>query len=95
MPFTEDMAAFFDVNEHGIAATYNGSTSVDGIFNEPFVDVFAGEGVGVSSTAPEFLYDPAALSAAVGATLLVAGVTYTVQDIEITNGLGRMILEVV
>jgi len=94
MPFSEDLSAFLNTDEFASAATYDGATSVNGILEDQYSEVFQGEQVGVSTTRKAFRFDPADISDPVtGKELVIGSDTYTVRDIEEDNGLTRFILE--
>lgn len=74
--FTEDLSVFFQTGDFAVAATYDGSTTVNGLFDAAYVDA-----LGVSSVNPVFMCDAADVPAAgVNKTLLVNGVTYRIRD---------------
>ncbi len=94
MSFTEDLSVFFDTGEFADTGLYNGSVSVNGIVDDEYADVFQGDGAGVSTTRQVFVYDAADItSPTVGVTFAVNSVDYIVRDIEISNKLGKLILE--
>jgi hypothetical protein len=50
----DDRAIFIGVDDFGVAATYNGAT-INGIFDNDFVEVDAGGGVGFALQQPRFV----------------------------------------
>lgn len=94
-----ELAVFFDSSEFATDATWTsaaGPSTVTGIFNDPHAAVAVLDGLGVSSTEPEFLAPASALpvDAAQGDTLVVAGTSYRVTDLRPSgNGLTRARLE--
>lgn len=94
MPFTEDRSVFFNTGEFASVGTYNGATTVNGILITEYADVYQGDHVGVSSTRPVFVYDVGDIaSPTVGVSLVVESTTYTVRDVELDQGIGKLILE--
>lgn len=79
MAFTEDLAPFFDaVFGFAVAATYDGATSVNVIFDNGYL-----EQLGIAGTRPSALGKATDFpAAAVGKTLLVNGTTYTIKGRE-------------
>jgi len=76
--FTEDLTEFLDTDDHAVAATYDGATTVNGIFDNAYVDV-----LGVASANPVFLCRAADVPAAgVSKTLVVSGTTYKIRNRE-------------
>lgn len=77
MAFTEDLDAFFDTNDHGLAGTYDGATAVVVILDNEYLlahDM-------VSTTNPVVLGKASVFpAAAVTKSLVVSGVTYTIRD---------------
>jgi hypothetical protein len=74
--FTEDLTVFLNTGDFAIAATYDGSTTVNGIFDAEYADAF-----GVAGTSPAFTCRAADIPAAgVGNTLVVSGVTYRIRN---------------
>lgn len=86
MPMTEDFTAFFNVDEHATAATYNAAT-VDGIFEDQFVAVN-----GIESSHPTFNCAEADVTGiAHGDTITINSVAYTVVGHQ-PDGTGLMFL---
>ena len=91
-----DRAIFVNVDDFGTAATYTpaggaGST-VNGIFDNDFVEVDAGGGVTVALQQPRFHCRTADVSsAAEGDALVVSGVNYTVRVVQ-DDGTGMTML---
>ena len=78
-----DRAALLDVDEFGSAATYNGSTTVNGIFENEYFEALADGEVAVEGTQPRFTCRTADVpSAAHGDTLLISGTTYNVVGVQ-------------
>lgn len=86
--FTENLTEFFDtVQGFAVTATHNGTTSVDGIFDDEYFEV-GQQFVGHQSHQPFFLYPAAALAAVtLGDLLEVGNNVYEVVTIE-PDGLG-------
>ena len=82
-----DRAIFFDVDDFGTAASYTPSggsaATVNGIFDNDFVEVDTGGGVGIALQQPRFLCRTADVSsAAEGDALVVSAVNYTVRIVQ-------------
>jgi hypothetical protein len=74
--FTEDLTEFIDADDFADAATYDGSTTVYGIFDGVYVDAF-----GVAGSNPVFLCAASDVPAAgVCKTLVVNSVTYKIRN---------------
>lgn len=78
MAFTEDLSAYFDTaSGFAVAATYDGATAVEVIFDNEhllahdLVSTSNPVAIGKASVFP---------AAAVTKTLVIAGVTYTIRD---------------
>lgn len=94
MAFTEDRAAFFNVDELAVAGLYNGTTTVNGIFDLDYADVIQSEYPGVSSGRPAFRYNLDDIPApTMGASMVIEGVSYLVRDSQPTNDIGMLYLE--
>lgn len=77
MAFTEDLTAFFGTADFAVAATLQGGSTVNVIFDEDYVEAFDR----VSTTNPVCLARASDIGAAnVGQTLVVNGTTYTIRD---------------
>lgn len=88
MPFAEDLTPFFNVEDFGSAALYNGTTTVNGIFDREYLEALDG----VAGSGPAFTCRTADVpSAANGDTLAIASVTYTVRGVE-SDGTGVTLL---
>lgn len=74
--FTEDLSVFFDTDDFAIAATV-GATTVPVIFDAAFL-----EQLGVASTNPTALAKASDSAAAVGATIVISAVSYTIRGRE-------------
>ena len=76
--FTENLDVFFNTGELATEATYDGSTSVNVIFDAAYL-----EQLGVAGTHPMALGKASDFPAAcVGKTLLLNGTTYTIRTRE-------------
>ena len=64
-----DRAIFIGVDDFGVAATYNGGT-INGIFDNDFVEVDAGGGVGFALQQPRLFAAPQTYQLPLKATLL-------------------------
>lgn len=73
--FTEDLDAFFDADEHALAATLQGGTTVNVIFDAPYQ-----EALELAGTNPSVLCKASAVAAGdVGTkTLTVSGTVYNI-----------------
>ncbi len=94
-----DRAIFVDPDDFGVAATYTPSgglaTTVNGIFDNEFIEVDAGGGVGVALQQPRFLCRSADISgAAEGDALVVNTVDYTIRIVQADGtGMTTLVLE--
>ena len=90
--FTEDLTEFLDTTYgFAVTATYNGSTSVNGIFDAEYFEPDAGF-AGIQSSQPVFLCRTVDVaSASQQQTLVVASVTYKIVGIE-PDGMGMTML---
>lgn len=80
MAFAEDLTPFFDTDDFGVAATYNGSTTVNGIFDNGFSAI--GNDPGIEGSLPTFTCRTADVPSAVqGDTLTISAVAYTVVGV--------------
>lgn len=97
MSFVEDLSPFFNVSEHADTAIYDGATSVIGILDKNYSDVFqGGEFIGVNSQKPVFTYAFADLpNPEPGRTIYIGSDEYVVREYEQDRGIGRLILEAV
>lgn len=93
MAFTEDLSEFFDTTYgFAVTATYNGSTSVNGIFDAEYFEPDAGF-AGVQSSQPVFLCRTADVSSAThGQVLVVNSATYHIAGVE-PDGTGLTLLK--
>lgn len=95
----DDRAIFFDVDDFGTAATYTPSggvaATVNGIFDNDFVEVDAGGGVGIALQQPRFLCRTADVStAAEGDAIVISTVAYTVRIVQDDGtGITTLVLE--
>ena len=94
-----DRAIFVNVDDFGVAATYTpsggGSSTVNGIFDNDFIEVDAGGGVGVALQQPRFHCRTSDVSSASeGDALVVSGVNYTIRIVQDDGtGMTMLILE--
>ena len=94
-----DRAIFVNVDDFGVAATYTpsggASSTVNGIFDNDFIEVDAGGGVGVALQQPRFHCRTADVSSASeGDALVVSGVNYTIRIVQDDGtGMTMLILE--
>jgi hypothetical protein len=90
MAFTEDLAEFLSTDDFAVAATYNGATTVNGIFDNDYINDSAME-----SSRPRFVCKQSDVPAvAHGDTLVVSAVTYHVASVEPDGtGLVTLVLE--
>lgn len=80
MAFTEDLTPFFDTDDFAVPATYNGTTTVNGIFDNGFASV--GDSPGVEGSVPSFTCRAADVpSAAQGDTLVISAATWVVVGV--------------
>lgn len=91
-----DRAVFVDIDDFGTAATYTPSggsaATVNGIFDNEFIEVDAGGGVGVALNQPRFHCRTADVSsAAEGDAITISGVAYTVRIVQ-DDGTGMTVL---
>lgn len=98
MSFTEDLTEFFDtIDGFAVTALWKGTTQIDGILDDDYLEDRAGFGVGVSASRPVFVVRSASVpGVAAGQTLVVpvGGVSYQVAVIEPDGkGLTRLVLE--
>jgi len=85
VPFTEDLAPFFDSDEFGSTVTH-GATTFVGIFDNGFSEV-----LGAASSHPT-LTCKTSDAPAVGETITIAGTDYTIMVHE-PDGVGVTVLE--
>ncbi len=90
-----DRAALLEASEFGVAATYKGTDTVNGILKDDFVEGLADLPAGVATSAPVFVCRTADLDAAPeGDSLVVSGTTYTIVAHEPDGtGISKCILE--
>ena len=78
MPFAEDLSVFLQTQDFATAATYQGSATVNGIFDNQYF-----EGMNFQGSAPVFMCRTADVaSAAHGQSLVVDGITYKIVGVE-------------
>lgn len=77
--FSEDLSAYFRTQDFGVAATYDGATTVNVIFDNEYL-----EQMGVAGTGPAALGRASDFpeNTAIGKTLLINGTTYTIRGRE-------------
>jgi len=90
----DDRAIFIGVDDFGVAATYNGGT-INGIFDNDFVEVDAGGGVGFALQQPRFVCCTADVStAAEGDTITINAAAYTMRIVQDDGtGMTTLVLE--
>ena len=90
----DDRAIFIGVDDFGVAATYSGGT-INGIFDNDFVEVDAGGGVGFALQQPRFGCRTADVStAAEGDTITINAVDYTMRIVQDDGtGMTTLVLE--
>jgi len=90
-----DRLEFFDADEFGVVAIYDGSVSVSGLFENEFLGVDIGAAVPIESTRPVFTCRASDVSGIThGKIVLINTVTYTVQGVEIDGtGIVKLVLE--
>jgi CTP:molybdopterin cytidylyltransferase MocA len=84
MAFAEDLAAFFSTDEFAVSATV-GAASVPVIFDKAYIDAMPGYSGGISGSQPRCLMkasDVQAHAVARDTAIVIAGVTYYVQDLQ-------------
>ena len=92
MALTDDRSVLF--TDFAVEGTYDGTTTVNGIFDSEYAEVFQGERVGISSARPVFMYNADDLDdPTTGVEMVVGSDVYTVRDIEIDRDIGKLILE--
>lgn len=80
MAMAENLAAFFNSDEHAVDATYNGATTVAGIFDNVYQEVETGS-AGVESALAVFTCAAADVPAlAHGDTFLIDATTYVAVE---------------
>jgi hypothetical protein len=80
---SSDLAGFFDIDEFGVAATYNGGSTVNGIFENEYFDGLDGAGIPIETSQPRFSCATSDVSGAShGDTLLISGTTYNVVGVQ-------------
>lgn len=78
MPFTEDLAAFINADTPGYVLATVGGSSVAAIFDNGYADA-----LGIAGSGPLLIAASSAVSsAALGTSVSVGGVSYTVSGIE-------------
>lgn len=89
MAFTEDLSYLDDTTTgFAVSATYNGSTTVTGIFDNGYA-----EAGGVQGSNPTFTLKTSAIaSPAHGDTLVISGTTYKIRGVE-PDGTGVTVLQ--
>lgn len=95
----DDRAIFVGIDDFGVAATYTPSggaaSTVNGIFDNDFIEIDAGGGVGVAMQQPRFHCRTADVSsAAEGDALVVNTVSYIIRIVQDDGtGMTMMVLE--
>lgn len=91
MAFSEDISVFLNTDEWAITATYDGATSVDGIFDKGFYPVDVGE-VDLESEQVTFFCQLSDVAGLVhGKTFLIDSVTYSTVGVE-PDGQGAVLV---
>jgi hypothetical protein len=91
MAFTEDLTVFLDDDDFAVAATYDGATSVTGIFDNDYGAVLGGNAA-IAGAVPAFICRAADVAADPrGKALTVSSTAYTVRDFQ-ADGTGMMTL---
>jgi hypothetical protein len=90
----DDRAIFIGVDDFGVAATYSGGT-INGIFDNDFVEVEAGGGVGFALQQPRFLCRTAdVINAAEGDAITISGISYIMRIVQDDGtGMTTLVLE--
>jgi len=90
----DDRAIFVGIDDFGVAATFNAAT-VNGIFDNEFVEVDAGGGVGFALQQPRFVCRTADVSAAAeGDTITINATGYTIRIVQDDGtGMTTLVLE--
>jgi len=89
-----DRAIFFEVDDFATAATFGGGT-VNGIFDNEFVEVDAGGGVGFALVQPRFQCRTQDVSSASeGDAITIDGTAYTIRVVQPDGtGITTLVLE--
>lgn len=86
-----DRAIFLAVDDFGTAASYGGGT-VNGIFDNDFIEVETGAGVGVALQQPRFQCRTADVpTAAEGDSITINSIAYTIRIVQ-DDGTGMTVL---
>ena len=90
-----DRASFVDSDEHGVSALFNGTDTIDGIFDNEFFDALTDSEVPVESA--QLLFTTPSINVT-GVkhddTLLIDSVTYAVKGVQPDgNGMTALVLE--
>ena len=90
----DDRAIFVGTDDFGVAATF-GAATVNGIFDNEFVEVDAGGGVGFALQQPRFVCRTADVStAAEGDTITINATDYTIRIVQDDGtGMTTLVLE--
>ncbi len=90
----DDRAIFIGVDDFGVAATYSGGT-INGIFDNDFIEVEAGGGVGFALQQPRFLCRTAdVINAAEGDAITISGISYIMRIVQDDGtGMTTLVLE--
>lgn len=93
MAFAEDLDEFLDTTQgFAVTATYQGATSVNGIFDGSYAEANAGGGAAIVGSRPTFLCKLASVpSVAQGHALVVNSTNYVVAEIH-EDGQGMVLL---
>jgi len=90
-----DRAAFFGVDDFGVAALWKGATTVNGIFDNEFFDALTDSEVPIESAQLIFVTRSADIPGAVhDDSLVIDGTTYAVKGVQPDGtGLTALVLE--
>ena len=90
----DDRAIFVGTDDFGVSATF-GAATVNGIFDNEFVEVDAGGGVGFALQQPRFVCRTADVSAAAeGDTITINATGYTIRIVQDDGtGMTTLVLE--
>lgn len=89
MPFTEDLSQFFDIGAFATAATLQGGTTVNVIFDAAYLENF-----GIAGSNPSCLAKASDISSAnIGQTLTIYSTAYTIRNRKPQDDGGVVLLE--
>lgn len=90
MAFDETLSDFFDTRGFAVTALFDGSVSVDGIFDAEYVEAFPGA-EGVQTAAPRFTCAAADVPSPVGKFIEIESVAYRIKESQ-PDGTGIAVL---